>query len=226
LKSAKFYICLILIWCPWILKGQYRYGENLSDSIFNLVLSRSNTLYAGIDNPVEIEINDNERFEDYILETTNGVVLYDSLRFITIPVRSGLSRLVLSKIEANDTILKGHRFYQVKNVPDPLLRIDTICYDETSDIYKRQLLQCDSISVFFSSDIMGSENWYKITEYSIGYIFGGFYRSYTFKGNQFSNAAKSVIMRISPGKIIVFRIIAESEGNIRKELPVYRLRLF
>jgi hypothetical protein len=226
LKNAKFYIFLALLWCPWILKGQYRYGENLSDSIFNLVLSRSSTLYAGIDNPVEIEINDNERIEDYILETTNGVVVYDSIRFITIPVRSGLSRLVLLKIEANDTILKGHRFFQVKNVPDPLLRIDTICYDETSDIYKRQLLQSDSISIFFSSDIMGSENWFKITEYSIGYIFGGFYRSYSFKGNQINNAAKSVILRISPGKVIVFRVIAESEGNIKKEMPVYRLRLF
>ncbi len=226
MKNVKFYICLILIWCPWILKGQYRYGANLSDSIFKLTLSRSNTLYAGIDNPVEIDIDDNERFEDYILETTNGVVVYDSLRFITIPVRSGLSRLVLSKIEANDTILKGHRFYRVKNVPDPLLRIDTICYDETSDIYKRQLLQSDSISIFFSPDIIDSENWFKITGYSIGYIFGGFYRSYSFEGDQISSAAKSVVMRISPGKIIVFRITAESEGNIKKEMPVYRLRLF
>jgi len=225
LKSRRLYICVIFIWFPWILKGQYRYGERLSDSIFTLVNSKSSILYAGVDNPVEISINGDESIEDFILETSNGIVLHDSLRFITIPVRSGISRLILSKIEGKDTILKGHQFFQVKNVPDPLLKIDTSCFDEISGIYKRQLIRSDSISIFFSSDIAGSENWFKIKEYSIGYIFGGFYRSYSFQGNKISNATKSIINRISPGKVVIFTIIAESEGQIQKELPVYRLRL-
>lgn len=217
---------MAFIFYPLILNGQYRYGESLSDSVFNLAHSRSNILYAGMDNPVEIGISEHENIEDFILETSNGIVFYDSLRFITIPVRSGLSRLVLLKVEDNDTILQGHRFFQVKNIPDPLLKIDTSFFDETSEIYKRQLIQSDSISVFFSSDIIGSENWFKIKEYSIGYTFGGFYRSYSFKGNRITDAAKIIINRISPGKVVVFRITAESEGNIMKELPVYRLKLY
>ncbi len=183
-------------------------------------------LYAGIDNPVEINLDDDEDIEEYILEASNGIVFYDSLRFITIPVRSGISRLILSKVEGNDTILKGHKFFHVKSVPDPLLKIDTSCFGEVSVIRKQQLLYADSISIFFSSDIDGSENWFKIKEYSIGYIFGGFYRSYTFQGNQISNATKHVINRISPGKVIVFRVTAESDGKVQKELPVYRLKLY
>ena len=225
LKNKGIYILLILICCPWILTGQYRYGENLSDSIFSLVISKSGTLYAGIDNPVEVHLNDDESIEDFILEVTNGTVFYDSLQFITIPVRSGISRLILSKVEGTDTILKGHKFFQVKSIPDPLLKIDTACFSEESGIYKQQLLYADSISIFFSSDITGSENWLRVKEYSIGYIFGGFYKSYSFEGSKISKTAKIIISRISPGKVIVFRVIAESEGDVQKELPVYRLRL-
>ncbi len=218
---------VLVFFCnTWILTGQYRYGENLSDSIFDLVNSKNGILYAGIDNPVEIRLPGDENIEDYILEVTNGIVFYDSLQFITIPVRSGISRLILSKVEGTDTILKGHKFFQVRSVPEPLLRIDTFCFSEESGIYKHQLLYADSLSIFFSSDIPGSENWFRVKEYSIGYIFGGFYRSYSFDGNKISNAAKIIVNRISPGKVIVFRIVAESDSKIRKELPVYRLRLF
>jgi hypothetical protein len=209
-----------------ILNGQYRYGANLSDSIFILVNSKEGNLYTGIDNPVKVCLKNGENIEDYILEVTNGTVFYDSLQFITIPVRSGISRLILSKIEGTDTILKGHRFYQVRNVPDPLLRIDTSCFGEVSNIFKQQLLHADSLSIFFSSDITGSESWFRIKEFSIGYIFGGFYRSYSFKGSEITDTAKIIISRIGPGKVVVFKVIAESEGKVLKELPVYRLKLF
>jgi hypothetical protein len=216
----------MLICTPWILNGQYRYGKNLSDSIFSLINSKSGILYAGIDNPVKVCLRNGENIEDYILEVTNGTAFYDSLQFITIPVRSGISRLILSKVEGTDTILKGHRFFQVKNIPDPLLRIDTSCFGEVSNIFKQQLLNADSLSVFFTSDIAGSESWFRIKEFSIGYIFGGFYRSYSFKGCEISDTAKIIISRISPGKVVVFKLIAESEGKVQKELPVYRLKLF
>jgi hypothetical protein len=226
LKNRGIYIFVILFCSPLILKGQYRYGENLTDSIFTLVNSKNGILYAGIDNPVEIRMKDDEHIEDFILDVTNGIAFCDSLQFITIPVRSGISRLILSKVEGTDTILKGHRFFQVRSVPDPLLKIDTSCFGEESIIYKHQLLQADSISIYFSKDIAGSENWFRVKEYSLGYIFGGFYRSYSFKGNKISNATKIIINRISPGKVIVFKIFAESEGKVQKELPVYRLKMF
>lgn len=226
MKYKGIYILLVLLCGSWVLNGQYRYGKNLSDSIFNLIISKGGILYAGIDNPVKIYLEEGENIEDYILEVTNGTAFYDSLQFITIPVRSGISRLILSKVEGTDTILKGHRFYQVKNVPDPLLKIDTSFFGEVSNIYKQQLLYADSLSIFFSSDIAGSENWFRVKEFSIGYIFGGFYRSYTFKGSEISDTAKIIISRISPGKVVVFRIIAEGDGKIQKELPVYRLKLF
>ena len=226
MKNKGIYILLIMICRPLILSGQYRYGENLSDSIFTLINSKSGTLYAGIDNPVKINLKDDENIEDYILEVTNGTVFFDSLQFITIPVRSGISRLILSKVEGTDTILKGHKFYQVKSVPDPLLKIDTACFGEESVIYKQLLLSADSISIYFTSDIAGSDNWFRVKKYSIGYIFGGFYRSYSFEGSKISKNAKIIISRISPGKILVFRVVAESDGEVQKELPVYRLRLF
>lgn len=226
LNNRLVYYLLIFLTVPSIVTGQFKYGENLPDSIFTILNSKSSTLYVGIDNPVSITMHKNERFEDFVMEVTNGIVFADSQQFITIPVRSGLSRIVLYHIEDDDTMMRGHKFFQVKNVPDPLLRIDTICYGENSKIYKLRLLLSDSLSIFFSSDILNSETWLRVEKYSIGYIFGGFYRSYSFEGNKLTNRAKYIINSISPGKKVVFNITASGEGKVTKELPVYRLELY
>lgn len=208
------------------LKSQFKYGGSLPDSVLTFVHSKSKTLYVGIDNPVKLNLGEDEKTEDYILFTNNGQIFFDSIQFIVIPARSGLSRLVLMKLNENDTIIVGQRFYSARTIPEPRLQIDTLKFDINSEIPKRLLLAADSISIFISSDIEGSENWFKINRFTIGYIYGGLYKNHYNHGNKFSYETKLVINKLGPGKELIFKVFAEGEGNLIVELPVYRLQLY
>ncbi len=221
-----FYTLIILFFIIFPAKGQYKYGSSLPDSVLKIVSSRSRLLYVGIDNYIDLNLAANEDFNDYFLYTNNGIALTDSLQFDVIPNRSGLSRLVLMKIEGKDTTIVGQRFYHTKTIPDPKLQIDTAKYDEDSKIWKDQLLSADSLSIFISSDILGSENWFKIDRFTIGFIYGGLYKSINNEGNKLAYNTKLVINSLGPGKEVIFEIFAEGEGRLIVELPVYRLELY
>ena len=223
----RFFYCLFfLLFIYFPAESQYKYGSSLPDSVLNIVNSKSKTLYVGIDNYVELTIADDENFDNYFLYTNNGKAFTDSLQFDIIPNRSGLSRLVLMNIEDKDTTIVGQRFYHTRTIPDPKLQIDTFKYDEESNIMKDQLLAADSLSIFISSDIIGSENWFKINRFTIGFIYGGLYKSITNEGNKLTYETKLVINRLGPDKEVIFEIFAEGEGKLIVELPVYRLRLY
>lgn len=206
--------------------GQYRYGENLGDSVLFAARSVKNQLYVGIDNPLVLNIGAEKLPENYSLSSSNGIVFFDSTEFVTIPSRSGISRIIVSEIKNNDTILVGYRFFKVINVPDPMLRIDTLIFSEEDNVYRHFLLNADSLGIFFTNDIPGSENWFRIIRYTIGYIYGGLYRSYEFKGNKISNKVKEIINTLGPGKEIIIKPYVEGEGNLNKELPIYRLKIY
>lgn len=203
--------------------AQYKYGINLGDSGIVTLNSKSNFLYTGIDNVIEIK---NVPFSNYFLTTNNGIVFPDSIQYITIPSRSGKARIVVFEINGVDTSIFGYNYFTVKNIPDPMLKIDTFCFSEKDTISKKTFLKADSLNICFSNDIIGSENWFKIVRYSIGYVYGGFYKSYNYDGNKLNNEIKYIVNNLGPGKDIVIKLIAEGEGMLRKELPIYRLVLY
>ncbi|MFO7656135.1 MAG: GldM family protein [Bacteroidales bacterium] len=207
-------------------KCQYKYGSSLPDSALSLLNSRSGTLYAGIDNPISLNLCKPENINEYILFSNNGTAFIDSLWFTVIPARTGLSRIVLMKIEDNDTIIIGQRFYSVKSIPEPKLQIDTIRFESLSFFSRSALLAADSISIFISSDIINSDNWFKVNRFTIGYIYGGLYKQHLNQGNRISLETKMMINNLSPGKEVIFNIFAEGEGKLIVELPVYRLKLY
>ncbi|MBN2611156.1 MAG: hypothetical protein JXB00_06335 [Bacteroidales bacterium] len=219
-------LVILLIFNFTLLRSQYKYGASLPDSALSLLNSRSGTLYAGIDNPIRLNLDRVENINEYILFTNNGKAFVDSLCFVVIPVRTGLSRMVLMKVDENDTSIIGQRFYSVKKIPEPKLQIDTFRLESLSNFSRTALLEADSISIFISSDILNSGNWFKINRFTIGYIYGGLYKQHFNQGNRINLGTKMVINNLSPGKEVIFNIFAEGEGKLIVELPVYRVKLY
>lgn len=215
---------IILLFITGVVNAQYKYGKSLEDSSVIATGSKKNYLYAGIDNILKLNLPGPA--EEYLLTTNNGIIFFDESGYTTIPERSGKARIIVSKKEGADTNIMGYNFFTVKNLPDPLLMIDTLVFSEKDTIMKRTLLSADSLNIIFSQDIIGSEKWLKILNYNIGYVYGGFYKSYNCQGNLINNKIKFMINNLGPGKDIIIKIFAESEGQMTKELPIYRLVLY
>ncbi len=224
MRILLFISFFILISLPGM--SQFKYGQRLKDSTILAINSNEGSLYVGIDNPLQLNYVKNNNADDFLLSTNNGKLFFDSLNYISIPKRSGKARIVISTIDNSDTTLIGYKYFIVKNIPDPMLQIDTLLFSELDTIMKSYLLTADNLEIFVSSDIIGSENWFKIIKYEIGYFYGGLYTSSLINGNKLTNKAKQIIYKLGPGKELVFDIAVEGEGKLIKELPIYRFIMY
>ncbi len=209
-----------------ISKCQTRYGNELSDSVFIAVDSRNNILYTGIDNYIE---NDFSKFEDgyeYIIKVNNGIVFPDSNNYVAIPDRPGNARFLVYGLQNGDTTLIGYKYFRVKNVPEPRLAVDTLRLKEEDTINKSHFLNSDSLNIFISEDIIGSENWFRIIKFTLGYVYGGYYVEHTNNTNVISQETKQIIFTIGPTKEIIIKPVVKATGKLTKELPIYRLTLY
>jgi hypothetical protein len=226
----KFYMILFLgslfFSLTEISKCQTRYGNELGDSVLIAIDSRNNILYTGIDNRI---ITDYSRFEEnceYTLKVNNGIVFSDSIYYISVPDRPGDARFLVLGIRDNDTALIGYRYFEVRNVPEPLLAVDTLRLKEEDVISKNHLLNCDSLNIFISDDIIGSESWFKIVKFTLGYVYGGYYVEHVNNTNKLSRETKQIIYTIGPTKEIIIKPVVKGEGKLIKELPIFRLTLY
>ncbi len=206
--------------------GQYKYGKSLADSVLFSSISTNNVLYVGIDNPLTLHISQVVLPDSYFLFSSNGPVFFDSIQFATIPNRSGIARIVVYKMVESDTVLVGYKFFKVFNIPDPMLAINSVVFSEEDTVSRLFLLNADTLSIHFTDDIIGSDNWFRIKKYSIGYLYGGLYRSYEINGNQFTLQVKRMINIIGPGKEIIIKPYVTGQGRLSKNMPIYRLLLY
>lgn len=203
--------------------GQSRYGAALPDSLLIAVNTYSNALYVGIDNPILI----NQPYSDaFFIESTNGMVYQDSIYHVVMPSRAGLTRLILYEIKGVDTIRHGYKFFPVRNIPEPRLMLDNIVVNDLQDLSKKLLLNTNRLGIFVSEDIIGSENWFTVKKFSIGYIYGGMYVSYINESDIISEKTKREILRLSPGKQLIIKVTSEGEGALIKDLPIYNYIIY
>ena len=209
-----------------ISKCQTRYGNELSDSVFLAIDSRNNILYTGIDNFIKTDFSEFDENYEYILKVNNGLVFPDSNSYIAIPDRPGNARFLVFGLQDNDTVLIGYKYFEVKNVPEPLLAIDTLRLKEEDVINKNHFLNSDSLNIYISDDIIGSENWFKIVKFTLGYVYGGYYVEHTNNTNILSQETKQIIFTIGPTKEIIIKPVVKATGSLIRELPIYRLTLY
>ena len=226
--SMRIFFLLILICFLYLKRAlpQTRYGKTLSKNVIQCVNSKNNHLYAGIDNPIIINYKPINTIDTFFIETNNGILFRDSLDLITIPSRGGKSRFLFYDVINNDTTLAGYKYMSVENIPEPSLKIDSVIIRGEGIVSKNLLHKCDSLQIYFTSDIEDSKNWYRVYQFSVGYSYGGYYVSFLNKSNMFLKGTLSLIDRIEPGKEISIKVFVESQGYIRKELPIYRIKVY
>ncbi len=205
---------------------QTRYGGELCDSILTAVNSRNNILYAGIDNEIYMDYSGLGDDIEYVLTVNNGIVFPESSNYVAIPDRSGKARFLVFGIKGNDTTLIGYRYFQVENIPEPLLVIDSLLVKENDMVSKQHFLNSDSLGIFISDDIIGAEDWFKIIKFTLGYVYGGYYLEHTNNTNKISRETKQIIYTIGPSKEIIIKPTVEGEGKLIIELPIFRLTLY
>lgn len=227
-QSQKYRLALFICFfiSQSLVDAQGRLGVLLKEESIQCVSSFSGTLYSGIDNYVKICDSLNQVYNSLGLRTSNGTVAKDSLDlFLVVPARPGRIRLTVLN-EDWDTAAVGYEYFQVKTVPGPVLMLNNYKIGPVAQLPKSLLMDCDSLSVFFTEDLPGSEAWLKITEFTLGYNYGGFHVSYLNPSNHVLFETKEIINRLGPESEISIRVKVESVGKIIKELPIYRITIY
>ena len=145
---------------------------------------------------------------------------------LIIPDRPGKVRLTLRGITNKDTSEIGYFYFKVFGIPEPKLTLNTIPIESPCSIPKKALLDCDSLGIYFSKDIIGSENWVKVSKFTLGYNYGGFYISHVNLSNKITLNTKQILSQLGPDREITIRPTIISEGNVARELPIYKITIY
>ena len=226
----KYYgLALMILVCisPDVL-SQGRYGIALEDTSLVCISSLEGVLYSGIDNYVRVDSSLYADCDEIYLETTQGIAMKDTNNlFLVIPERPGKVRVsLLCKNESGEEEVARYQLFHVRNLPEPQLTLDTIPISNPSYIAKNVLIRCDSLGVYFSDDLVGSSEWLSITEFQLGYTYGGFHVTHKNETNKISEETKSILNQLGPDHEISIRTTVRAMGNVRKQLPIYRIRIY
>jgi hypothetical protein len=206
--------------------GQGRLGVLLEQGSVRCTSTLSGDLYRGIDNYVRIDDSIRNSYDHLALKVSNGSVEQDSADlFLVIPSKAGRMRLTILNIP-DDSVALGYVYMNVRTVPDPKLMLNNYRISSAADLPKALLMDCDSLSIFFTDDLPGSEGWIKIKEFTLGYNYGGFHVSHLNPSNKMLFETKEIINRLGPEHEISIRVKVEYEGQITKELPIYRITIY
>lgn len=230
LKSfPKYHLILLILFVllDTAVFSQYRLGNHLNNSSIVTLSSAKGVLYSGIDNYLKISENITKDYDTVCIESNNGQVVPDSSDIaLIIPNRPGKVRLTLKGIKSLDTTEIGYRYFTVNRIPEPLLTINNVPVTTPCTIPRMAMITCDSLSIYFSNDIAGSENWLKISKFVLGYTYGGFYISHINPTNRLTTETKRILNQIGPDREISIRLTTISEGMVIKELPIYRIKIY
>lgn len=208
------------------ISAQGRLGILLEKNSIQCISTKSGSLYSGIDNYIRISDSLRVNYSNLALKTSNGTAEKDSNDlFLVIPAKPGRIRLTVL-VSDDDTTAVGYEYLQVKPVPEPKLMLNSLKIDSRVELPKSLLMDCDSLSVFFTNDIPGSDLWLQITEFTLGYNYGGFHVSFPNPSNHILYETKEIINRLGPEHEISIRVKVNAEGKVMKELPIYRITIY
>ncbi|MBN1949558.1 MAG: hypothetical protein JW801_00040 [Bacteroidales bacterium] len=209
------------------ISSQGRYGVALSETSIQCLSSKKGNLYQGIDNYLKVDTGFFVECEEINVISSNGIALWDSAnQYLLIPERAGKLRLSVGCVQCGQEEVMGYRYFNVTNVPEPQLMLDGVPIDNPASLPKSRLLTCDSLSIFFNDDLVGSSEWMLITDFQLGYNYGGFHVSHFNPSNKLSHETREIISRLGPDHEISIRATVKSLGDMRKQLPIYRIRIY
>lgn len=231
LKKTVFVKVFILLIITVLILISSSFSQEVGVSVkkFNdtvrLINSKTNTLYAGIDNYLEI----NKKiipFKNLIVEVPRGMVMEDGKYYIIMVGKPGTARLNIYQYDKGDTVLCYARNFQIKAVPVPHVCLNGENLENASFVTIEQLSGKKCFDVRISEDFVDQEAWYVIKSITIGYSYGKVYVSKTCEGDSLSDEVLEELQRVAIGKEIALIFTLSGTGDIYKRTEPIRLKLY
>ncbi len=170
---------------------------------FTISSTRQNLLYKGLDNPIEIVVEDT-KCNNISVSTNNGKIeKYNDCSYIYIADTLGKTNISVYKKYKKDSTLVGTNHFRVKEIPNPTPRLAD---KRNGEIEKNLLLAFKSISATldgFDIDIS-----IQIKSYSVFIVWSN--DSITYKkinGSKFTDDLKNEFKKLSSGDRVYFEDI-------------------
>ena len=194
------------------------------DSI-RAVNSYSNSLYAGIDNPLEIN-KTNLPYTKYFIECSKGMVLDDYPYLIVIPAKPGVVYINYFQYDDGDTCLAFSKKFNVLRVPQPFIALEKTNLSTYPFLTKDQFKKNKKFEVLISEDFVNDKNWFTIKEITIGYPKGKLYVVKSCLGPELTDEIVKGILELIPGKEVSFSFTIKGTGDIYKRVPPIRIKVY
>ena len=187
--------------------------------------SFSNSLYAGIDNPVEI-VKSNFNYKNILLKSNNGIIINDDAYNSTIiPSKKGELTLRIFQFDNGDTILVFTKDMNVLMVPQPYITIERMKLDGLAGINKSFFKKNRLFEVHISDDFVDDSQWFKIKEVFVGYASGKLYASKSCYGSVLTDEAVKMISNVIPGKEISFVFTIKGTGDLCVRMSPIKIKV-
>jgi hypothetical protein len=222
-----------IILCVWFIVPMMAMGQDNFYTIkepdrhgisLQVTTSVSGNLYAGVDNYIRVQSRDIPLSEVHV-KADQGIFLPDDSLFYCMPSRPGRFLVHVYRASTDTTLLFTQRV-PVSSLPLPALRVGRSEIRDEQEIPLAEILLADSIGIVFTPDIPGSDRWIQIQAFTVGYFSADKDIQTTNPGPVFHPKTRDVIKKIRPGQQVYFRIQAGEEGEIRQELPVFRVKVY
>ncbi|QQS51310.1 MAG: hypothetical protein IPM71_00885 [Bacteroidota bacterium] len=219
-----FFFLITLFFIP-SLYAQSRFGLDLSAETIFSTSSRSNTLYTGIDNYLELKLDETMGYDSIILQCNNGKVFFDSC-YVVIPRRPGSLRIeVFGFIDDNiDTL--GYKSFKVNTLPSPQLAFDEIIVSDSILVDHKDFINADTMFMVYTNDLIGSDKWLRISEFTIGYNYGGYYIGESNNNGAITQEMKELVLNKGIGRWMSVKVICQANSSLFLSNIIYRVLFY
>lgn len=178
--------------------------------------SKSNILYVGINNPIEIYVPGIP--DDKISVTiSNGNIRKSHRNFIARIRRPGKS--IITVFENINGVNKkiASKVFRGKRVPDPVAKI----FGKTGGKISKNYLRSQS-GVLVQLEDFNYDVKFRVTGFAVSACIRGFFHEVRSKGNQFTSKQRQLMSSLKKGdKVFIDNIRAKGpDGSIRKLPPI------
>ncbi len=212
---------------------------NKTDSLlfkyWNKILVKSgnsinNYLYSGIDNNLEISYPDEEiKKYNLFLKSNNGLISNSEDGWFTVPDHAGRSFISVFIVTlSSDTLMIGKKEFIVKKIPFPVLKVNGNIIKDSIVVNRQIFNSGDTLKLYFTDDLPESNNWFEITNFTLGYMYGFKYVSLNNEGAVFSPESLELIENLRRNQQLVINVTRVTPTGIvvLRELPLVRFKVY
>ena len=183
--------------------------------------TKMNVFYLGVENPVDVSVAGVPP-DKVSITVTNATPVKTRNGYIIKPKRPGNSIVLVYTVDANGNKRQvGKKEFRVKIVPDPVAKVNG---QRSGSINKNVLLA--QIGVAAEMENFDFDLTFRVTEFTVSTVIGGFLQEKTSRSNRFTQEQKALIQRINRGQVVYIQDIkAVGPDGRTRDLGTLRFKL-